>query len=80
MAKGNRISHHVVPAPDGGWNVKKGGSERTFAHCDTKREAIDRAREISQKQGTELIIHNKDGKISSSDSHGHDPCPPHDKH
>ncbi|HID31260.1 MAG TPA: DUF2188 domain-containing protein, partial [Desulfobacterales bacterium] len=46
---------------------------------DTKREAVNRAREISRNQRTELIIHNRNGKISSCDSHGNDPCPPRDR-
>jgi uncharacterized protein YdaT len=69
-------SHHVVHDPDGGWNVKKGGSERASIHTDTKQQAIDKGREISQNQHTEFVIHNKDGKISEKDSHGNDPCPP----
>jgi hypothetical protein len=79
MTKGRRETHHVVPAPDGGWNVKRGGSERASVHCDMKQEATDRARGISRNQHTELVIHNQDGKISRSDSHGNDPCPPRDK-
>ncbi len=75
-----RKSHHVVPNPDGGWDVKRGGGERSSGHFDTKKEAIDRGREISRNQDTELVIHNQDGKISGSDSHGHDPCPPKDQH
>lgn len=71
-------THHVVPAPNGGWNVKRGGAGRPSAHADRKVEAIDIAREISRNQGTELKIHNKDGKIAQSDSHGNDPCPPKD--
>lgn len=74
MAKGN--SHHVVPDPDGGWNIKKGGAERSSGHFGTKAEAVDRARQISQNQGTELVIHNKDGQIAQKDSHGNDPYPP----
>jgi hypothetical protein len=31
---------------------------------------------VSQNQGTELRIHNKDGRIGQSDSHGGDPYPP----
>jgi len=69
-------SHHVVPNPNGGWDVKKGGGKRTSSHHDTKQDAIDRGREISRNQGTELRIHNKDGKIGQSDSHGNDPFPP----
>jgi uncharacterized protein YdaT len=74
-----RRTHHVVPGPDGGWNIKRGGAERASDHFDLKKDAIDKAREISQHQKTELIIHNRDGKISQSDSHGNDPCPPKDK-
>ena len=74
-----RRSHHVVPNPDGGWNVKKGGATKASVHCDTKKEAIDRGRDISRNQQSELVIHNRDGKIAESDSHGHDPCPPKDR-
>jgi len=66
----------VVPNPDGGWDVKRGGGDRSSVHADTKQQAIDRGREISRNQGSELVIHNKDGKISQSDSHGNDPYPP----
>lgn len=69
-------THHVVPAPQGGWNVKKGGAERSSNHTDTKKEAIDIARKISQNQGSELYIHGKDGKIQQKDSHGNDNFPP----
>lgn len=79
MMKGKRDSHHVVPGPDGGWDIKKEGANRSSGHFDTKQDAIDRAREISRNQETELVIHNRDGKISRSDSHGHDPCPPWDR-
>jgi hypothetical protein len=75
MAKGPE-SHHVVSNPAGGWDVKRGGGQRASAHFDTKAEAVDRGREISRNQGTELRIHNRDGRIGSSDSHGNDPNPP----
>lgn len=74
-----RTSHHVVPNPNGGWDVKKGGSERASVHTDTKAQAVDTGRTISQHQGSELVIHGKDGIIQRSDSHGHDPCPPKDR-
>jgi uncharacterized protein YdaT len=71
-----RDTHHVVPNPDGGWDIRRGGSERSSGHFETKRDTVDRAREISRNQETELVIHNRDGKISGSDSHGNDPYPP----
>lgn len=76
----SRSTHHVVPSPKGGWDVRRGDSERASGHFEKKVDAIDTGREISRNQKTELVIHNKDGKISQSDSHGNDPCPPKDKH
>lgn len=70
-------STHVVPNSDkGGWDIKQSGGERSSGHFGTKKEAEDRAREISKNQETELVIHNKDGKISRKDSHGNDDYPP----
>ena len=74
-----RPSHHVVPSSGGGWNVKRGGSQRASAHADTKAEAERIGREISRNQGTELVIHGLNGRIQRADSHGNDPCPPKDK-
>ncbi len=76
MARRGPRTHHVVPNPDGGWDIKRGGADRASEHHDHKQDAIVAARKISRNQGTELRIHNKDGKISQSDSHGKDPCPP----
>ena len=78
MSKGPK-SRHVVPNPSGGWDVKRGGASRASTHHDTKREAIDRGRDISRNQNSEFRIHNRDGKIARSDSHGNDPCPPKDR-
>jgi len=70
-------STHVVPNKEkGGWDIKQSGGQRSSGHFDTKKDAVDRARIISQNQNTELTIHNKDGKISEKDSHGNDPYPP----
>jgi hypothetical protein len=66
-------SHHVVPNPNGGWDVKHSGSDRASVHTDTKQDAVDKGREISRNQGTELFIHGEDGKIQQKDSHGNDP-------
>lgn len=74
-----RKTHHVVPNQDGGWDVKKGGGEKSIKHFDRKQDAVDHGREISKNQGSELVIHKKDGTIQKSDSHGGDPCPPRDE-
>lgn len=76
----SRKSIHVVPNNNqGGWNVKKGGAQRASVHTKTKAEAVKMGRVISQRSGSELVIHGKDGKIQRSDSHGNDPCPPKDQ-
>ncbi|MFZ6663511.1 DUF2188 domain-containing protein [Peijinzhouia sedimentorum] len=69
-------SRHVVPNSDGGWDSKKSGAERASKHFDTKKEAEKYSIELSKKQGTELYIHGKDGKIQRKDSHGNDNFPP----
>ena len=75
MSKGPK-THHVVPNPKGGWDVKRGGADRASSHHNTKQDAIDRGREISRNQNSELRIHKQNGRIGSSDSHGNDPFPP----
>lgn len=65
-------SHHVVPH-EGDWAVRRNGAERVSRQFDNKQDAIDWARDQSRQQGTELFIHNGDGRISQRDSHGHDP-------
>jgi hypothetical protein len=72
-------SHHVVSNPKGGWDIKRGGSEKSTKHFDNKKNAIDAGRLISQNQKTEFVVHDKNGKISQSDSHGNDPHLPKDK-
>ena len=71
-------NQHVVPNSNGGWDIKGEGNSKSTKHTDTKNEAINIAREIAKNQKSELVIHNKDGKISDKDSYGNDPCPPRD--
>ena len=74
MSKSN--SHHVVPDPSGGWNIRRNGATRVSGHFSTKVQAVEAAREISQRQRTELFIHGQNGQIQARDSHGNDPFPP----
>lgn len=74
-----RKEHHVVPNPNGGWDVKRENAKRASGHYETKQEAMDAGRRMSVNQGTELISHRRDGVIQGSDSHGNDPCPPKDR-
>ena len=42
------------------------------------KEAIMYGRKIAIHQQSELIIHDRQGRIRDKDSHGNDPCPPKD--
>ena len=67
---------HVVPNPEGGWDVKKEGAVRASAHTDTQAAAQERAREIIHNQGGgEMLTHGKDGTIRAKDTiaPGNDP-------
>ena len=78
MGKNNR---HVVPNPDGGWDVKKPGADRASSHHRTQREAEQRAKEIVRNAGGgEVRIHDRKGQIRDSDTvaPGNDPHPPKD--
>jgi hypothetical protein len=66
-------STHIVPNPNGGWDIKSGGSKKATKHFDRKSDAVDRGREISRNKKGELFIHGKDGKFQNRDSHGNDP-------
>ena len=71
----SRKAQHVVPR-GGKWAVRKSGADRVTRRYDTQREAIEAGREIARRQGTELYIHGKDGRIRERDSYGEDPFPP----
>jgi uncharacterized protein YdaT len=73
MSKGR--NQHVVPH-DGAWAVKSEGGDRASSVHETQREAIDRGREISRNQNSELFVHGRDGRIRERDTHGRDPYPP----
>lgn len=72
MAKKNQ---HVIPR-DGSWAVRSAGSTRASSTHATQKAAIQKARQKAQKQGSEMIIHGRDGKIRDRSSYGSDPHPP----
>jgi Uncharacterized protein conserved in bacteria (DUF2188) len=66
---------HVVPNGNG-WSVRKAGSSKVSGTYSTQREAETIARDRAKRQGTELYIHGRDGRIRERDSYGKDPLPP----
>ena len=76
MAKKNQ---HVVPTKDGNWGVRGEGNSKITKKTPTQSEAINIANQISKNQGSETVIHRRDGRIRDKDFHGKGPCPPKDR-
>lgn len=74
---GKKRNIHIVPHQDG-WAAKREGSKRSSVVERTKAETTKRGRDIAKRDGVELVIHNKNGRISDKDSYGNDPFPPKD--
>ncbi|RDY71447.1 DUF2188 domain-containing protein [Halobacillus trueperi] len=53
---------HVV-AHEEGWAVKTEDARQPSDVFDKKQDAIDRAKEIAENKGTQVVIHKKDGSI-----------------
>lgn len=76
MAK--KKNQHVIPYGSR-WAVKGEGNKKVTKITETQKEAIEIAKKIAKNQGSEVVIHNKEGRIRDKDSYGNDPCPPKDK-
>ena len=64
---------HVTRHTDGGWQGKKGGAQRASFRTETQAEAIVRAIDQGKREGLEVSIHGKDGRIREKNSYGNDP-------
>ena len=75
-------NYNVVNDPDGGWNVKLDGAEKSSFHSTTQEEAEEEAKRLaSNSGGGEVRIQGLDGKFRDSDTvpPATDPFPPRDK-
>ncbi|MBY4605409.1 MULTISPECIES: DUF2188 domain-containing protein [Bacillus] len=55
-------AEHVIKHKNG-WAVKAEGAKRVSEIKDTKKDAIERAKEIAAHKGTEVIVHLADGSV-----------------
>jgi len=68
------MTNQVFVSPNGeDWKVKVVGNQKASAICDTKAEAVERARNIALNQHLELLVQNRDGTIGWRNSYGKDP-------
>jgi hypothetical protein len=72
MSKKNQ---HVVPHGKE-WAVKGAGTSKPTVIVPTQQAAIAKGREIAQNQGSELLIHNRQGQIREKNTYGVDQHPP----
>ncbi len=71
--------HTVFNSEQKMWETKKEGQKKPLASSRTKATAMEKSKSAAKKTKVEHVIHNKDGKISDSDSYGNDPNPPKDR-
>lgn len=71
-----RKNQHVTPNKNGGWNVKGAGNSKATANVSSQKEAIKIATEIAKNQKSEVVIHNREGRIREKNSYGNDPFLP----
>ena len=62
---------HVVRNQASQWEVKQGGFSISVHR--TQAEAENSAIRLAKIDGTEVVVHGRDGKIRSKDSYGNDP-------
>jgi len=69
---GEKVIFHVTQrGKDERWAVRREGGTRPSAVCETKDEAVARAREIAANlPWSQVLIHNRDGKIAQEFAHG----------
>lgn len=66
---------HVTPHEDG-WQVRREGADRASSVHGTQAEAESAGRSTARREGTEFLLHGRDGQIRDRDSYGNDPYPP----
>jgi hypothetical protein len=66
---------HVTPK-GGKWAVRSAGSTRAARIVETQKEAISIAKERAKREGSEMYVHGRDGRIRERSTYGKDPYPP----
>lgn len=68
-----RVTYHVVPDANS-WKVKNTAEETYEVLVDHKDRAIELAKERAKSHELgQVIVHNRDGKISDEFTYGSDP-------
>ena len=68
-------SIHVTPR-NGKWAVRSAGKAKAGKGVSTQKEAIDIAKERAKRDGGEVYVHGRNGRIRERSTYGKDPYPP----
>ena len=63
------MKNNIVFPSKGNWAVKKEGDENIKSVHESKLDAVKTAYKLAEKEGTDVIIINKDGKIENLNAH-----------
>lgn len=66
---------HVLSREDG-WAVVREGNDRATSVHPTQAEATKAGREIARENGTEFLLHARDGRVRDRSDYGGVPAPP----
>jgi len=69
-------NQHVTPHKNGGWQVKGAGNTKATNITTTQADATSKAKSIAKNNQSELLIHNRGGRIREKNSYGKDSFPP----
>lgn len=72
MTKKNQ---HVVPKGHN-WAIRGAGNSKVTKVVSTQKEAVQIARKIAINQGSEMLVHGRNGQIRERNTYGKDTFPP----
>jgi hypothetical protein len=64
---------HITRTGNGQWQAKKEGSQRASSITGTQAKAVTDAIRIAKREGTEVFIHGRNGKIRERNTYGRAP-------
>lgn len=73
MTKGR--NQHVVPKGSD-WAIRGAGNSKVTKVVSTQKKAIQIARKIAINQGSEMLVHKRNGQIRERNTYGKDNFPP----
>lgn len=63
--KSDGKDQHVVPHCND-WAILKEGSEKVSHVYDNKKDALEKAKDLGEKEKVKVIVHKKDGEIDDN--------------